>query len=67
MASGSLRTFIVTSVTTPSVPSEPRMKWWMSGPQEMRGTVHDFSITPLGVTILQLTSYVFGEGEEGGG
>ena len=32
------------------LPSDPRMKWWMSRPDDRRGTWQLFSITPLGVT-----------------
>lgn len=40
-----------------SKPSEPRMKWWMSGPVDMRGPWQLFSITPRGVTIFTWTTY----------
>lgn len=37
-------------------PSEPMMKWWMSGPVDMRGPTQLFSITPRGVTIFMWTT-----------
>lgn len=40
-----------------SKPSEPMMKWWMSGPVDMRGPWQLFSITPCGVTIFTCTTY----------
>ena len=39
-----------------SVPSEPRMKWWMSGPIEFLGPWNDFSTVPRAVTILIRTT-----------
>lgn len=40
-----------------SIPSEPIMKWCMSGPVDMRGPRQLFSITPLGVTIFICTTW----------
>ncbi len=40
-----------------SVPSEPSMKWCMSGPVDVRGPRQLFSITPLGVTIFIRTTW----------
>jgi len=39
-----------------SKPSEPMMKWWMSGPVDMRGPWQLFSMTPRGVTIFMWTT-----------
>lgn len=33
------------------LPSDPIIKWWISGPVDMRGTWQFFSTIPLGVTI----------------
>ena len=41
----------------PELPSDPRMKWWISGPEDIRGTWHDFSSTPFGVTSFTCTTW----------
>lgn len=39
-----------------SLPSDPKMMWCMSGPEDIRGTWQLFSMTPRGVTNLTCTS-----------
>jgi len=39
------------------VPSDPMMKWWISGPVDILGTWQLFWITPLGDTIVTCTNY----------
>lgn len=50
LISGKGRTLKETSVTTPSVPSDPKINCWISGPPETLGTMQFLSTTPLGVT-----------------
>lgn len=49
--------FKVTSVTTPRVPSEPKITWCKSGPLEIRGPWQLFCRTPFGVTKVTWTIY----------
>jgi hypothetical protein len=45
-------TFIVASVITPKVPSDPIIKLLRSGPDDILGVIVDLVYVPIGVTIL---------------
>jgi hypothetical protein len=50
LASGARRNEKVTPVITPSVPSEPSIKWRRSGPAEARGPLPRVTTSPFGST-----------------